>query len=209
MRHVCFTARAYARRVSNDTTGVVAQFLDRWESTDRRGRDRMRRTGGIPVAALQQAALTHDDPWIRRRCLDVLDHHAADHSTSVFLGALADPVAPVREVALHGLACERCRNEEVCVADVVPRVVQVLHEDADPEVRYKTLPILRDYALRHPAAVDALTRAAESDRDPLLREGARLALTAPVMPSRNDLRRRLGRRGRSMDRAGRSAGRSP
>jgi HEAT repeats len=162
----------------------------------------MRRSGGIPVTALQEAALAHEDPWIRRWCLDVLDHHAADHSTPVFLGALADPVAPVREVALHGLACERCRSEAVCVTDVVPRVVQVLNEDPDPEVRYKTLPILRDYALRHPAALDALAHAAESDRDPLLREGARLALNAPLVPSRNDLQRRLGRRGRSMDRAG-------
>ena len=185
--------------MARDDGAVVRDFVRRWDAVDKRGRDRLR-SAGIPVAEMQRAALRHEDPWLRRRCLALLDHHAADESTAVFLAALDDPVAPVREVALHGLACERCRTDDVCVADVVPRVIQALERDADAEVRYKTLAILRDFALRHPAALDAVRNAADDDNDPLLREGARLALEFGLLPSRNDLRRRLGRRGRAMAR---------
>ena len=86
------------------------------------------------------------------------------------------------------------------MADVIPRVIQTLECDTDAEVRYKTLAILRGFALRHPAALEAIRNAADNDRDPLLREGARLALEFGLLPSRNDLRRRRGRRGRAMTR---------
>lgn len=155
------------------------------------------RNGG-PLGDIQSAALHHEDPWARRRCLDFLDHHAADESTAVFLAALDDPVAPVREIALHGLACERCRTGEVCATDVVPRVIKVLEGDSDPDVRYKTLPILREFLVRHPDAVGAIRRAATADPDGLVREGARLALDVGLLPNRNDLKRRLGRRGRAI-----------
>jgi hypothetical protein len=45
----------------------------------------------------------------------VLDHHANDESCDVFRAALFDPVPHVRAIALHGLACERCRVGELCV----------------------------------------------------------------------------------------------
>jgi HEAT repeat protein len=149
---------------------------------------------GGPIGDVQTAALTHEDPWARRGCLDYLDHHAADESTAVFLAALEDPVAPVREIALHGLACERCRTDEICIADVVPEVIRVLESDPSADVRYKTLEILRNLGSRQPIALHALERAAESDADPLVRRGARIALGFGLIPSRNDLKRRVGRR---------------
>ena len=112
---------------------VIGDFLRRLEHTDPAQRVKIL-AAGVPVAASQHVALHHDDPWLRRRCLDLLDHHAADDCTDVFLAALDDPVAPVREIALHGLACERCRATEVCVADVVPRVIRTLDEDPAAEV---------------------------------------------------------------------------
>ena len=185
--------------MARDDGAVARDLLRRWDTANKRDRDHLRSTG-IPVPEMQRAALSDEDPWVRRRCLAFLDHHAADESTAIFLAALDDPVAPVREIALHGLACERCRTDDVCVADVVPRVIQTLERDTDAEVRYKTLAILRDFALRHPAALDAVRNAADNDDDPLLREGARLALGFGLLPSRNDLRRRLGRHGRAMTR---------
>ena len=42
----------------------------------------------------------------------------------------------VREIALHGLSCEWCRTEELCVADVVPDLAQSLASDPSAKVRH-------------------------------------------------------------------------
>jgi hypothetical protein len=83
-----------------------------------------------PLAELHTAALAHPDPFTRRDCLGFLDHYANEASTAVFAAALRDPVDFVRNVALHSIACESCRTEELCVADVVPDIIGVL--EADP-----------------------------------------------------------------------------
>ena len=98
-----------------DTRAVVGGFFQAWESASHRKQERLRAT--VPIAAMQQAAVGHEDPWVRRRYLGFLDHYAADSSAAVFVEALDDSVAPVRDIALHGLACERCRTEELCVTD--------------------------------------------------------------------------------------------
>lgn len=67
---------------------------------------------------------------------------ANDESTRVFALALQDRFAPVRNMALHSIACETCRTEALCVADVVPRLIDVLTGDPDVELRHKTIPVL-------------------------------------------------------------------
>jgi hypothetical protein len=79
---------------------------------------------------------------VRRGCLGFLDHYANEASPSVFALALRDPVELVRHAALHSLACETCRTEELCVADVVPHLVEVLFADTSPELRHKAVPVL-------------------------------------------------------------------
>jgi HEAT repeat protein len=143
-----------------------------------------------PVAALQAAAVAHADPWVRRDCLAVLDHVASDASLPTFRAALDDPVAPVRLAAIHGLACERCRTEELCVADVVPRLVQAVADDPSPDVRHRAVELLRGLALRSPAAVTAIQHARDADPDPLVREAAARALRPGHLPGRRTLRRR-------------------
>src|SRR5262245_66338102 len=88
------------------------------------------------------AALSHPDLAIRRFCLFLLDHYASDVSSDTFRRALRDPVASVRESALHGLACERCRHEDICVTDVVTDVIEILASDPNAEVRHKALAAL-------------------------------------------------------------------
>jgi HEAT repeat protein len=124
-----------------DTRAAVEGFFQAWESASRRKQEHLRSM--VPIAAMQQSAVDHEDPWVRRRCLGFLDHYAAETSAAVFVKALDDPVAPVRDIALHGLACEQCRTAELCVTDVTPKVVRVLESDPNPEVRFKALPILR------------------------------------------------------------------
>ena len=178
--------------LSPDTRVAVDDFLHRWDSASPRSRARLGQS--VPIEQMQEAALHHDDPWVRRRCLGFLDHHAADSSAAVFLQALDDPVAPVRDLALHGLACERCRTEELCTSDVTPRVAAVLGSDPNPEVRYKAIPILRRLATREPAARQAIERAATNDPDERVREAAAAILRGERPRRWNQFRRTLSSR---------------
>lgn len=161
-----------------DARAAVEGFFQAWGTASHRKRERL--GAMVPIAEMQQAAVDHEDPWVRRRCLGFLDHYAADTSAAVFVKALDDPVAPVRDIALHGLACEQCRTEELCVADVTPKVARVLESDPNPEVRFKAIPILRRLSSRDPAALAAIALAAELDPD----ERVRLAAAAILQGER-------------------------
>src|SRR6266849_2181948 len=83
--------------------------------------------------------------------------------------ALRDPVASVREGALHGLACERCRHEDICVTDVVTDLVEILACDPNAEVRHKTVVALSRFLARDSRASEAIARAAHHDPDTAIR----------------------------------------
>ncbi len=178
-----------------DSRATVEGFLRSWEEASHRTRDRLR--SKVPIGEMKQAAIEHEDPWVRRKCLSFLDHHAADESANVFLQALVDPVAPVRDLALHGLACEQCRTENLCVTVVTPWIARVLEGDPNPEVRFKALPILRRLATRDPAAVSGIERAAEHDADERVREAAAAVLRGERPRRWNQFRRTLASRRRS------------
>src|SRR5262249_30517819 len=90
----------------------------------------------------------------------------------VFRQALRDPVATVREIALHGLACERCRVAELDVADVVSDLVGMLARDPSAEVRHKTVAVLARFVDRDGRARAAIGRAATADPDSAIRRVA-------------------------------------
>jgi len=142
---------------------VANDFVHRWLALrrDRRARLGMR----IPVAAVQVAALRHADPAMRRFCLFLLDHYASDASTGTFRNALQDPVPSVREGALHGLVCERCREGNLCVTDVVTDLIEMLARDANAEVRHKAIVALSRFIARDARAGEAIARAALHDPD--------------------------------------------
>ena len=93
-------------------------------------------------------------------------------SSDVFRCALRDPVASVRESALHGLACERCRLEDICVPDVVTDLIDILSSDPNPEVRNKTIAALARFIGRDGRAGEAVARAAYDDPDAAIRHAA-------------------------------------
>jgi hypothetical protein len=179
---------------------VVGAFLRRWNALPNKQRYQL--IPELPIPAMQIAAVTHPDPWMRRGCLSFLDHYANDESIHVFLRALDDPIPFVREMALHGLSCERCRAAELCVADVVPVLSRVLATDTSPEVRHKVIPILMNFLSRSSPAHEALRRASLSDEDILVRQVAAAALEGrerDACRSRHDLRRRAKtRRGKAV-----------
>ena len=115
--------------------GVVGEFLRQWNVSPNKQRYQL--VPELPIPEMQLAAIHHPNPWMRRGCLSFLDHYANDDSVHAFLGALDDPVPFVREMALHGLSCERCRTAELCVAEAAPVLNRVLAADDSPEVRQK------------------------------------------------------------------------
>src|SRR5215831_15476115 len=114
---------------------LANDFVHRWGALRKERRARLGRQ--MPIAAVQAAAVRHPDLAMRRFCLFLLDHYASDVSSEVFRRALRDPVASVRESALHGLACERCLHEDICVTEVVTDVIEILASDPNAEVRHK------------------------------------------------------------------------
>ena len=146
---------------------LANDFVHRWAALSKERRSRISKQ--IPVTAIQTAALGHPDPAMRRFCLFLLDHYANDLSSNIFRRALHDPVASVRESALHGLACERCRNEEICVSDVVTDLADILASDQSAEVRHKTVAALARFIGRDGRANEAIARAACGDPDPAIR----------------------------------------
>ena len=169
-------------------------FLARFGALPRRAWE----TAGVqlPLAAVQAAALDHPSAVVRRDCLTMLDHHANDESAAVFRASLrTDPVPRVRVHALHGLACERCRSEELCVADVLLDLVRALDGDPSPKVRHAAAVTLVGLAGRDERAVRALERAALTDADELVRTVARAGAEGRHrdVKSRKALRRRQSR----------------
>ncbi len=146
---------------------VAHDFVHRWLALSMEGRARL--GNQTPVTALQIATLSHPDLAMRRCCLYLLDHYASDASTDTFRRALRDPVPSVREGALHGLACERCRHDDICVTDVVTDLIEILGSDPNAEVRHNTVAALARFIGRDGRARDAMTWAAHHDPDPALR----------------------------------------
>jgi hypothetical protein len=154
---------------------------------------------GDDLVLVQRGAREHPDARVRRECLGVLDHRANDESTSVFrAAALSDPVPHVRVVALHGLACERCRIHEMCVEDTVSDLLRVLDEDDNEKVRHGAVLVLARFVARDERVREGLRAAARDDPDRLVRDVA-LAVVDDRwgdVKSRKALRRRArgGRR---------------
>lgn len=146
---------------------IATDFVNRWGALSK---DRRARLGKqMPIAAVQVASLSHPDLAMRRFCLFLLDHYASDVSSDIFRRALLDPVASVRESALHGLACERCRHENICVTDVVTDLIEIMTSDPNAEVRHKTIAALARFISRDGRAGQAIARAAQHDPDPAIR----------------------------------------
>jgi hypothetical protein len=149
----------------------ASDFVHRWRALSKQHRALIGKQ--MPVAAVQVAALRHSDAEMRRFCLFLLDHFASDGSSETFRQALRDPVAFVREGALHGISCERCRTGEVCVADLVTDLAGMLVSDPNAEVRHKIVVALARFLSRDSRVGEAIERAADNDPDPAVRHVAR------------------------------------
>jgi hypothetical protein len=153
---------------------IASDFVRKWLALPKERRRRLGRQ--IPVAAAEDATLRHPHVEMRRSCLFLLDHYASDASSETFRRALHDPVAPVRESALHGLACETCRLEDIAVDGVVTDLVEILASDRNAEVRHKSVAALARFMGRDGRAGEAIARAAAHDPDPAIRTVAQTVM---------------------------------
>ena len=170
---------------------ATTDFFDRFAASTVRQRARIRTRA--PLADIHVAALRHPDPFVRRWCLFYLDHYANDASMHVFAEALHDPVDFVRNMALHSLACESCKSEELCVTAVVPGLIDVLQRDPSPDLRTKAIPLLLRLSASDARARTAVERAATSDGDALVRRSAADALAGRLIPPRKRYQRQQRR----------------
>lgn len=173
---------------------VAGPYLKKFFSSTANQKSRLVKKA--PLAELQAAALRHPDPFARRETLFFLDHYANEASTEVFAEALHDPVDFVRNAALHSIACESCRTSELCAADVVPGIVEILEADPNPELRMKAIPTLLRLGGRDGRAWAAIARAAEHDSDSIIRRAANDALAGNFVAPRKRYERRQRRHGR-------------
>jgi hypothetical protein len=186
-------------RSSSDLTdgeaGEAAAFLHRFFSGT--SRQRCRLVAKAPLAAIQSAALHHPDAFFRRGCLFFLDHYANDESMAIFAQALHDPVDFVRNAALHSLACETCKTDQLCAADVVSGLTEVLDHDRSVELRTKAIPLLLRLAAKDERARIAVERASISDPDELIRHAAADGLAGRFVAPRKRYERRQSRHRRT------------
>lgn len=161
-------AEAFFRGMSSGTVRQKTKLLQR-----------------APWPAVRVAALEHPDAKVRWWALGYLDHHDNDASMATFAQALRDPDPHVRTAALHSIACEACKVDELCAVDVVPALIEVLRHDPEVDLRLRALQQLLYLAGRDDRVRPAIKLASKRDKDPVLRRTANEALSGRfTMPAK-------------------------
>ncbi len=80
--------------------------------------------------------LSHENPVVRRCCLELLDQHPDPRAVPHILSALEDPVPRVRWHAVHALICDACKaGESFLTPNVSAYLRRVAEHDPSPKVR--------------------------------------------------------------------------
>ncbi|HUP84317.1 MAG TPA: hypothetical protein VM143_01500 [Acidimicrobiales bacterium] len=169
------------------STSPTADELLRREEIDRAMRDltvphrrqaaywRLRGFGPAAREAVE-AGLLADDPTLRAQCALLIDRLAGNDSFELMLLLLDDPDPRVRHHAMHALACDRCKSDDVCAlpsGQIIVAAVRMLETDPDAGVRAIALEVLARWVHEDDAARAAIERAAESDPAPGNRKKAK------------------------------------
>ena len=80
--------------------------------------------------------LSHENPVVRRCCLELLDQHPDPRAVPHILAALDDPVPRVRWHAVHALLCDACKDGgSFLTPEIASRLALVASEDPSAKVR--------------------------------------------------------------------------
>lgn len=130
---------------------------------------------GRDAVAVAEAGLGHEHPDVRLYCTLLLDRLAGTNSFVLLLPLLDDPDARVRSRALHSLACDRCKSDEVQVLDkstILPLALRALRDDPDAHVRAMAVEVVGTWVHTVSTAADALALSSTSDPSPAVRKKA-------------------------------------
>lgn len=134
------------------------------------------RTIGEPARAAVEEGLLSDDPDLRAQCALLIDRLAGVESFELMRLLLDDPDPRVRQRAIHALACDRCKADEVCALPreaLIADAGRLVARDADPHVRAIALEVLARWVHDDARARDAIEQAAADDPSPAVRKKAR------------------------------------
>lgn len=156
----------------DDYDGWVAQLGV--TSCRQRAKHHLAGSGAAAVPALRRG-LRHPDPVVRQQCVRLFDQLVDEESLAELVLALDDTDPVVRARALHALACDRCKQGACRPGEDlwVPRALDLLRADPDPDLRAAAIDALGKVADRLPHVAAALAEAADHDRDKRLRSMAR------------------------------------
>ena len=126
--------------MAGDDLMAATEFLRRFSSGT--AKQRSRSVHKAPLGTIQTAGGRTSRPLCAARLSVLSGPLRNDQSMAVFGDALHDPVDFVRNMALHSLACEGCKTTQLCAADVVPGLIEVLESDPSVEMRTKAIPLL-------------------------------------------------------------------
>jgi HEAT repeat protein len=157
------------------------QQIERWIAdlvVPHRSRDAanaLLQLGPIALPAVEEGLLA-EDPGVRAACTRLLDRLANNDSFDLMLLLLDDPDPRVRSHAMHALACDRCKADDVCAlprAQIIPTAARVLAADPHPPVRTIALEVLGRWVHDDDVCRAAIERARVDDPDPMVRKKAK------------------------------------
>jgi hypothetical protein len=129
---------------------------------------------GFEVAPIAKEGLRHKNALVRFSCCSLLDHFLLPEALEDLIGMVHDSDPKVHTMALHTLACDRCKDGDCRPAekDVIPIVLQILYEDNDAHVRAMAVEVVGQYVHTNLIAKQALIEANQKDPNPTVRRKA-------------------------------------
>jgi hypothetical protein len=136
---------------------------------------RLRQLGSAAREAVEEGLLA-DDPRLRSQCALLIDRLAGNDSFDLMLLLLDDPDPGVRRHAIHALACDRCKSDDVCALprdQIIPEASRMVASDPDAGVRAIALEVLARWVHDDDDARAAIERASIGDARPGIRKQAK------------------------------------
>jgi HEAT repeat protein len=130
-------------------------------------------TGGAALVEVS-AGLRHPNADVRYHCLALLDHLVVPDLFDEMIAMLRDPDSRVRVMALHALACDRCKTTDCKPVqhNALPEALRLLREDSDAHVRAMAIELIGHFAHDTSVAAEALMAARMKDPSPAVRKKA-------------------------------------
>jgi HEAT repeat protein len=129
---------------------------------------------GMRATPALRRGLRHRDPAVRVGCCVVLDHFMDAAAVPELMANLGHENARVRSMALHALACDRCKEGSCRPGedDVIPIAIRMLRQDESRGVRKTAVQMLTPAVHKRADVRRALEQARDRDPDPLVRKVA-------------------------------------